>query len=562
MSVDAVVVGAGPNGLVAANVLADAGWSVEVVEANEAPGGAVRSEHLAHPDFLSDVFSAFYPMTAASPVIAELELEEHGLRWTHAPTVLAHPRADGGAFVLHRDVDVTAESLERASPGDGDRYRQLFARWQRVSEPLMHSLLRPFPPVRPAARLLRAAGITGTIDLARLALLTVRRFAEEEFRGEGGGLLLAGNALHADLTPDSSGSALFGWMLCGLGQEHGFPVPVGGAQAITDALVRRATSRGVQLRTGAPVTEVLVDARRAAGVRTADGTVVRAGAVLADCDVRALLLGLVGAEHLPAGPRRRLARFQRAAATIKVDWALSSPVPWSDAGVIGAGTVHIADSLDELTTTSAQLSTRRIPDAPFLLVGQMTTADPSRSPAGTESMWAYTHVPQEPLDDAAGEIGTTWSDDDLAAFVDRMERRIERHAPGFTSRIVGRHVLSPADMERRDRNLVGGDISGGTAQLHQQLVFRPMSGWGRAETPIRERACLVLLGPVDTPMFQRAANCSGRRVRAEPAASTPGSLHRPRRDPETRPEAISGGWRRGRWRARVGDAVGRRLARS
>jgi phytoene dehydrogenase-like protein len=183
---------------------------------------------------------------------------------------------------------------------------------------------------------------------------------------------------------------------------------------------------------------------------------------------------------------RRVERIQRASATFKVDWALSSPIPWTDGAASLAGTVHVADSLDELSVTSMQLSTNCVPDKPFLLVGQMTTADPTRSPAGTESAWAYTHVPHEIQRDAGADgITGTWTDDEREAFAVRMEERIEALAPGFRSRIIGRHIASPRDLENANPNLVGGDVNGGTAQLHQQLVFRPISGLARAETPIR-----------------------------------------------------------------------------
>nr|MDQ3294923.1 NAD(P)/FAD-dependent oxidoreductase [Actinomycetota bacterium] len=180
-------------------------------------------------------------------------------------------------------------------------------------------------------------------------------------------------------------------------------------------------------------------------------------------------------------------RFHRAGGTVKVNWAVDGLVPWSDPGAVGAGTVHVADSIDELTMTAAQLATGLVPARPFLLVGQMTTSDPSRSPAGTESLWAYTHVPQEGRGDAAGELEGKGrlTGRELAAFVDRMEARIEAHAPGFGQRVTARHVQGPDDLERSNPSLVGGDISGGTSQLHQQLIFRPVSGFARPETPVK-----------------------------------------------------------------------------
>ena len=178
--------------------------------------------------------------------------------------------------------------------------------------------------------------------------------------------------------------------------------------------------------------------------------------------------------------------MQRSSGVFKIDWALDRPIPWTDPSVGPAGTVHVAEDVDELSVTATQLTIGQVPATPFLLIGQMTTADATRSPAGTESAWAYTHVPADVRGDAGGEgITGRWDDDDKRRFVDRMERRIERHAPGFTDHIVARHVMAPPDLEAANANLVGGDISGGTTQLHQQLVFRPVAGLGRAETPIR-----------------------------------------------------------------------------
>lgn len=485
--VDAVVVGSGPNGLVAANVLADAGWDVLVVERNDRPGGAVRTAEVTAPGFRNDLFSAFYPMTVASPVMAELELERDGLEWTHAPAALAHPHSRGPAALLSRDIDVTCASLDACAPGDGDAYRRIHEQWRAISGPFLESLFRPFPPVRAGLRLAAAARVRGLRDLAHLALVPLRHFVELEMKGENGQLLFAGNALHADLTPESAGSALFGWLLVGLAQEVGFPVPVGGAQSITDALIARLAARGGRVECGRTVERVEVRNRRAVGVIVDDGSAVRARhAVLADCDAQKLFLSMVGPQHLPSDMVDRVQRIQRASATFKVDWALSSPIPWTDSAASLAGTVHVADTLDELTMTSTQLATSCVPDKPFLLVGQMTTSDPTRSPPGTESAWAYTHVPHDIDRDAGGDgITAAWTDDDREAFAVRMEQRIEALAPGFTSRIIGRHIASPRDLERANPNLVGGDVNGGTAQLHQQLVFRPVAGLARAETPIR-----------------------------------------------------------------------------
>ncbi|MFK0123934.1 phytoene desaturase family protein [Streptomyces nigra] len=483
---DAVVIGAGPNGLVAANVLADAGWQVEVLEEQPEPGGAVRHDRGVDPDFVSDVFSSFYPLAAASPILAGLRLEEHGLRWSHAPSVVAHPLTDGRCALLDRDVEVTAASLEAFAPGDGDAWRRLHDIWEKLRPDLLGTLFTPFPPVRAGARLARRLRAAGGLRMARSLVLPVRRLGEEEFRGEGGRVLLAGNALHADLAPESAGSGGFGWLMTMLGQTYGFPVPAGGSGALTDALVRRLRSLGGEVRCGQRVERVVVRGGRAVGVRTAAGdTVAARRAVLADLSVPALYGDLVEPEHLPAQLLDDLRRFQWDFATFKVDWALDGPVPWQAEQAARAGTVHLADGVDELTRFAAQLAMREVPDRPFLLFGQMTTSDPSRSPQGTESAWAYTHVPHEIRADAADEgVTGSWNAKEQELMADRMERQVERFAPGFRRRIRARRVLAPPTLEAMDANLVGGAINGGTTAMHQQLLFRPVPGTGRPETPI------------------------------------------------------------------------------
>ena len=482
---DAVVIGAGHNGLVAANLLADAGWDVIVLEATPAVGGAVRSDAELAPGFVTDRFSSFYPMTAASPVMQGLHLEDHGLAWTHAPSVLAHLRVDAPAAVLHRDVDRTAAGIDLDHPGDGEAWLALAEEWNRYGPAIIDALLAPFPPVRPALRLANAARLD-LWDLVRRLILPVGTFSSELFGGDQAALLLAGNALHADVTPESPPSGLLGWILVGLGQTVGFPVPIGGAGRITEALHARLVAAGGAVHVGEPVERIEVRGGRAVGVRTAAGTYAARHGVLAACDAQILYGGLLGEDDLPSAFLGRMQQFGRASGTIKLNYALSSPVPWADPSATGAGTVHIGDSLGELTMTAAQLATHRLPSDPFLLIGQTTTTDASRSPDGTEALWVYTHVPQDARGDAAGaiEVSGRVRGSALAAMVDRMEDRIERHAPGFRSTIVAREVQGPDDMERENPSLVGGDISGGTSQLHQQLIFRPVPGLGRSETPV------------------------------------------------------------------------------
>jgi phytoene dehydrogenase-like protein len=469
---DAIVIGAGHNGLVAANLLADAGWDVVVLEATPHPGGAVRSGYVTAPGYLSDLFSSFYPLGYASPVMRELDL---GLRWRHAPDVLTHLLPDGRAATINRDLETTMASMEQFAPGDGERWRHAYRDWCDLSPHLLEVILRPFPPVRGGLALARTLRTGGALRLARRLLLSVRELGSEMFRGEGGTLALAGCALHTDLSPEEAGGGVYGWLLAMLGQQHGWPVPEGGAQQITTALVERLEKHGGRIEYDSPVARVLVARGRAMGVRTAGGRDWRARrAVLADVPAPSLYLDLVGERWLPPRLVEDLEFFRWDGATVKVDWAVSGKMPWRNPAAAGSGTVHLGADLNGLTRYAAHLALDEMPPHPFLLLGQMTTADPSHSPPGTESVWAYTHLPHR----------RHWSGDDIAAHVGRMEAVVEENAPGFGAMVVRRNVFSPADLERENPSLVGGALGGGTAAAFQQLFLRPVPGLGRPDTPV------------------------------------------------------------------------------
>jgi phytoene dehydrogenase-like protein len=482
---DAVVIGSGPNGLVAANLLADRGWSVVVLEAQPSLGGAVASAEDVHPGFVHDTFSAFYPLAAASPTIRSMGLEEHGLSWRHAPAVLGHPFTDGSWALLHRDRDVTARLADAQHAGDGEAWLELCAQWDAVGDQLIGALLRPFPPVRPALSLLARLRRVGGLGFVRDLLTPAAEFGRNRFGGVAPGILLTGNAGHADIPLDAPGSGVLGLLMTMLGQTVGYPVPEGGAGRLAEALARRFTGLGGEVRCDAEVIGIDVESRRATGVRTATERVRARRAVVADVAAPILYGRLLEPDDVPARVTRGMRQFEMDPGTVKVDWALDGPIPWLSEPAHAPGTVHVADSVGQMQEALSQVWAGAIPAAPFMLCGQMTTTDPTRSPTGTESFWAYTHVPQETRTDAgSGDVQGTWDHDDCERFADRMQARMERLAPGFDSLVLARRVLGPRELEARNANLIGGAVGGGTAQLHQELVFRPVPGLGRAETGI------------------------------------------------------------------------------
>jgi phytoene dehydrogenase-like protein len=474
-SADAVVIGAGHNGLVAAAMLADAGWDVVVLEAQPEPGGAVKSAEL-FPNYVSDLYSAFYPLSVASPALGALHLEDHGLRWTHAPAVVGHPRFadDDDAPVIYHEVDRTADELERRDRGDGDRWRALFDQWLSIKDGMLETLFAPFPPVRGPAHLLRKLGSAEALRLAHLMLLPAGVMAERLFTGESARLLLLGNAMHADVPIDAPGSGVMGYLLIMMAQDGGWPVPVGGAGQLTRALVKRARAAGADVVCGREVDAIEVSGGRAVAVRTVDGSTVRVRrAVIADTSAPRLYGGLLPPSAVPDAVARELEHFVWDTPVLKINYALDAPIPWRSKSLNGVGTVHLGADHDGLVRWMADLNTATVPLHPFMLFGQMTTADPSRSPAGTESAWAYTHLPRGVADNASA--------DQLSAAVDVV---LERYAPGFGDRVIGKTIQRPSDLEASDANLHTGAVNGGTSQLHQQLIFRPAPGFGRAETPV------------------------------------------------------------------------------
>lgn len=461
-----LVIGAGHQGLVAAIHLASAGLDVTVLEHGAEPGGATRSAECTLPGFVHDLHAGFLPMTVVSPAMHELEILGD-VELVSPPVALAHPFDDGRGIALHTDLEATAGSLGRA----GRHWRAAMDELLPVADTLAATVLSPLPPVAGAARLataLRAATVTWT----RRLIASAEALGLELFDGDRRATAwLAGSAQHTGLPPATTLSGAFGLLLQLIGQRHGWPLVRGGTGRLVDALVARATAAGARIRAQATVERIAVRGGRATGVQLRGGERVPADAVLSTVSAQ-LLARMLAPGALPGRLERRLAHWRYGTGPFKVDYALSGPVPWTAAEARAAGVVHVAGELEELSRAAQDAQRGDVPDRPALVVGQQSLHDDTRAPAGRHTLYAYGHVP------ARYEL----TDQEVA---DRVDAQIERFAPGFGDLVLARSLRSPADTERDNPSLVGGDLGGGSYELDQQLVFRPAPELCRYRTPLR-----------------------------------------------------------------------------
>lgn len=426
----AAVIGAGPNGLAAAITLAQAGLPVTVYEAEAVAGGGARTLELTLPGFRHDFGSSVHPMAVGSPFFHDLPLAAHGLAWIHQPAALAHPFDDGSAVLLFRDLSEQDRLL-----GDDA------ALWRRIMEPparnwwaLTEDILQPLSPLPHHPLLMARMGAWGAVPAGVLA--------RRAFRDARTQALFAGLAAHSFLDLEQPFSSLFGIVLAAAAHAVGWPIPRGGSQAITDALIATLRGLGGEVYTSSPVEDL-------SGLRDVDLTL---------CDATPHQLLRLAGDRLHSVDRRRFSRYRRGPGVFKIDYALSEPIPWRAKDCALAATVHLGGSLEEIAASEHAVTHGRTAARPFVLLVQPSLFDDSRAPRGKHTAWAYCHVPNGCAED----------------MLPRIEAQIERFAPGFAECVLARRVFPPADLAHMDRNLEGGDISGGAFD-GAQLFFRP--GW-------------------------------------------------------------------------------------
>ena len=424
----ACVIGAGPNGLAAAIVLAQAGLSVDVYEAQPEPGGGARTMELTLPGFVHDFGSAVHPLAIGSPFFSSLPLSEHGLQWIHPSAPLAHPLDDGTAVMLERNWDDAVSELGE----DGAAWRRLFMPFATHWSELAEDALRPVRILPRHPFLLARFGLD--------AIRSAQSLANAKFRTHRCKALFAGIAAHSVLALDEPFSAAAALMLGAAAHAVGWPIPRRGAQSITQALCGFLGTFQAKVRTSVPIESL-------SALPKYDLTL---------CDLTPRQLLQVAGSRLEQPFRRRLERYRYGPGVFKVDYALSSPIPWRAAGCLRAATVHVGGSMEEIAASENAMRHGLSPEKPFVLLTQPSLFDATRAPPGKHTAWAYCHVPNG-------------SDFDMLG---RLENQIERFAPGFRDCVLARRIFRPADLESMDANLIGGDIVGGASDM-RQMLFRP-----------------------------------------------------------------------------------------
>ena len=479
---DAIVCGGGSNGLAAAIRLAEAGWSVLLLEANQEVGGAARTLESTLPGFRHDFGAAFFPLVKAAPSIVGSDLGPYGLRFVHAPLPAAHPFPGNQAIALGHSAAETAASIDKVHLGDGAAWIALDEAVGDVLGPFLRAQMQRWP----LTELVEVVGrlrLAGSLELARLVVQGVSAVATR-FEAEQTRAFLTGPAMHADLEPEMPGTGIYALLLFLLGQRYGMPLVEGGTGVISAALAAKLREAGGTIATGRRVERIVVQGGRAVAVEAAGDVFTAGRAVICALDVGSVVR-LAGQEAFPPAALAEIRAWRPGLGTFKVDWALDGPVPWAAEECRRAAVVHVGDSVTAMSRSAWEAGHGLLPARPTLVLGQQSLADPSRAPAGKHTLWGYAHVPSRPSGDAARPRAKGDWDRSAEPFLERMEAAIEEHAPGFRDVVLARKVWTPTDLEAADASLQGGDIQAGSFAIDQQLLFRPGPSWWRWGTPVK-----------------------------------------------------------------------------
>ena len=484
-SVEVVVIGAGINGLSAAALLAKQGRSVRVVEAQSEPGGAVRTQEITEPGFHHDLFAMNLGLFAGGPVMAALgpDLERHGFALVPSDRPFCSVFPDGSMVGVHADNAATIAELEREAPEDIEAWQRLSAQlgqWAPYLTGLLGADMPSWSMARTGFRAWRALGSDGVLEMAKLALQSTRSFTGENFVNPKTRALMATWGMHLDFAPDISGGALFSFLETIGGQQFGMVIGRGGAARLIDALVAVIEENGGEVRCDATVQEIVVRSGKASGVVLDDGTRIDATRAVVSNVNPSVMAGLLPVDEQQRLEVRRLRGFTPGLATMMIHLALDDLPAWRATEARTFNYIHIGPYIDDMAMTYTQAAAGRLPDSPTLVVGQPTVSDPSRAPEGKHTLWIQVRVLPLALAD-----GSSW-DEIGEAYADLVIDKIEQYAPGLRSLIRSRAVLTPTDLERHNANLVGGDSLGGSHHPAQFFFLRPVPGWWRHRTPVRD----------------------------------------------------------------------------
>jgi len=489
---DVLIIGSGINGLSAAAILGAKGKKVMVLEAANAFGGAIRTEQVTLPGFHHDLFATNLSLFAGGGVMAALkdQLVQHGLEFVPSGKPYCSVYPDGKMIGVVMDREQTISNIKKVAPEDVAAWQALTAKLGQLAPhlfPLLGTELPSIAAVRVLIKAWRVLGVSQLLELIRMLLQSSRAFTDEHFSSPEMKALAATWGMHLDYGPDISGGALFSFLESIGGQEFGMVLGKGGAKVLVDALCGVIRSNGGELRSDTNVVEILLQDGNAIGVRTSSGEIIKAQSVVANVNPALIPRLLPGGVDSKASPEvQELKKFRPGLATMMIHLAMDELPNWVNEQAREFNYVHIAPYVDEMALTYAHAAAGKLPANPTLVIGQPTVSDPSRAPEGKHILWIQVRVlPLEITGDSAGIIqGRTW-DDIAEAYADRIIENLETYAPGIKSHILARKVLSPTDLERYNPNLIKGDSLGGSHHPAQFFFLRPMPGWIRHRTPIK-----------------------------------------------------------------------------